>query len=422
MGSVERQQGAGVDGSRVGRDLPTHILLRYINVGLLCVQESADDRPTMSDVVSMLGNESTHKSLSSNPDLEQYLTSWKCTDDPSTRNFTWRLDIPRLPQLAVGMGSVKKYRTGPWNGAGNYSANLRVTINHLGLLQWNILNESNDEWTTMLSSMPVWTLDCKSKDDLMKVLGVKLPDLLEFWLNKSMSLKECEAECLKNCSCVAWEKWARPLYQMSSWGTRVNPWFNKKKKLVAGLVASTISGMLILGLVFWCIKRKKMRIGTGSFGPVFKVTFDCKKKCVSYEAMQGSLSIEQEVAVKSFGVLLLEIVAGIKNRGSILQTTTIIFWDMQTWLLWKQDKALEVMAACLEDSCIESQLLRCIQVGLLCVENLPADRPAMSSVIFTLDATTGREELPSENVVTISVPEGSSCVYAQECGFCSDLS
>ena len=33
--------------------------------------------------------------------------------------------------------------------AGNYSANLRVTINHLGLLQWNILNESNDEWTTM---------------------------------------------------------------------------------------------------------------------------------------------------------------------------------------------------------------------------------------------------------------------------------
>ena len=40
------------------------------------------------------------------------------------------------------------------------------------------------------------------------------------------------------------------------------------------------------------------RIGTGSFGPVFKVTFDCKKKCVSYETMQGSLSIEQEVAVK----------------------------------------------------------------------------------------------------------------------------
>ncbi|KAJ9671802.1 hypothetical protein PVL29_025490 [Vitis rotundifolia] len=40
--------------------LPRHILLKYINIGLLCVQESADDRPTMSDVVSMLGNESVH--------------------------------------------------------------------------------------------------------------------------------------------------------------------------------------------------------------------------------------------------------------------------------------------------------------------------------------------------------------------------
>ncbi|RVX16141.1 G-type lectin S-receptor-like serine/threonine-protein kinase [Vitis vinifera] len=40
--------------------LPRHILLKYINIGLLCVQESANDRPTMSDVVSMLGNESVH--------------------------------------------------------------------------------------------------------------------------------------------------------------------------------------------------------------------------------------------------------------------------------------------------------------------------------------------------------------------------
>lgn len=32
-------------------------VLRYVNIGLLCVQESAADRPTMSDVASMLSNE-----------------------------------------------------------------------------------------------------------------------------------------------------------------------------------------------------------------------------------------------------------------------------------------------------------------------------------------------------------------------------
>ena len=33
------------------------MLMRYINVALLCVQENAADRPTMSDVISMINNE-----------------------------------------------------------------------------------------------------------------------------------------------------------------------------------------------------------------------------------------------------------------------------------------------------------------------------------------------------------------------------
>ena len=35
----------------------TSILLRFINIGLLCVQECPTDRPTMSDVISMISNE-----------------------------------------------------------------------------------------------------------------------------------------------------------------------------------------------------------------------------------------------------------------------------------------------------------------------------------------------------------------------------
>ena len=35
-----------------------HVALRYINIALLCVQESAADRPAMSEVVTMLSNES----------------------------------------------------------------------------------------------------------------------------------------------------------------------------------------------------------------------------------------------------------------------------------------------------------------------------------------------------------------------------
>ena len=35
----------------------TATLFRYINIGLLCVQESPADRPTMSDVIPMIVNE-----------------------------------------------------------------------------------------------------------------------------------------------------------------------------------------------------------------------------------------------------------------------------------------------------------------------------------------------------------------------------
>ncbi|XP_059658857.1 receptor-like serine/threonine-protein kinase SD1-7 [Cornus florida] len=41
----------------LGNSCSEHHLLRIIHVGLLCVQESAEDRPTMSEVISMLSNE-----------------------------------------------------------------------------------------------------------------------------------------------------------------------------------------------------------------------------------------------------------------------------------------------------------------------------------------------------------------------------
>lgn len=43
--------------STIGYPYSTPSLVRYINIGLLCVQESSADRPTMPDVISMISNE-----------------------------------------------------------------------------------------------------------------------------------------------------------------------------------------------------------------------------------------------------------------------------------------------------------------------------------------------------------------------------
>jgi hypothetical protein len=47
-------------------------------------------------------------------------------------------------------------------------------------------------------------LECNDGDGFLKRTGVKLPDTSSSWYNKSMTLKECEGLCLKNCSCTSY--------------------------------------------------------------------------------------------------------------------------------------------------------------------------------------------------------------------------
>ena len=89
----------------------------------------------------------------------------------------------------------------------------------------------------------------------------------------------------------------------------------------------------------------------------------------------------------------------------------------QAWLLWNEGKALELMDPCLEESCVESQVVRCIHVGLLCVQKYSKDRPTMNSVVVML-ANKGVElpqpkqpgffiERSSDNVNQSTIPANS---------------
>lgn len=54
-------------------------------------------------------------------------------------------------------------------------------------------------------------------------------------------------------------------------------------------------------------------------------------------------------------------------------------------MLWNEDRALDLMDGCFKDSYVESQVLRCIQVGLICVQKFQNDRPTMSSIVSMLE-------------------------------------
>ena len=52
----------------------------------------------------------------------------------------------------------------------------------------------------------------------------------------------------------------------------------------------------------------------------------------------------------------------------------------QVWELWREDRALDVVDSSIKESCVSDEVLRCIQVGLLCVQEEVVDRPTMLAV------------------------------------------
>uniref|UniRef100_A0A6N2KR50 Receptor-like serine/threonine-protein kinase n=1 Tax=Salix viminalis TaxID=40686 RepID=A0A6N2KR50_SALVM len=93
-------------------------------------------------------------------------------------------------------------------------------------------------------------------------------------------------------------------------------------------------------------------------------------------AMDGLFSIKSDVF--SFGVLLLEIVSGRKSTGFYHRDCLNLLG--QAWKSWDSRRALDMMDPVLGNPPSTSVLLRQINIGLLCVQESPADRPTMSDV------------------------------------------
>ncbi|XP_028793470.1 receptor-like serine/threonine-protein kinase SD1-8 [Neltuma alba] len=99
-------------------------------------------------------------------------------------------------------------------------------------------------------------------------------------------------------------------------------------------------------------------------------------------ALDGLFSIKSDVF--SFGVLVLEIISGKKNRGFYYSDELNLLGH--SWKLWNEGRALELVDPSFGNSYSSSEALRCIKVGLICVQERPEDRPTMSSVVLMLSS------------------------------------
>ncbi|XP_050149322.1 G-type lectin S-receptor-like serine/threonine-protein kinase At1g61480 isoform X6 [Malus sylvestris] len=106
-------------------------------------------------------------------------------------------------------------------------------------------------------------------------------------------------------------------------------------------------------------------------------------------AMRGIFSEKSDVY--SFGVLLLEIIAGRKNTSSFYKEQELGILAY-AWNLWNEGKGLDFVDEVLADSYSASEVTRCMDIGLLCVQNNAADRPTIADVVFMVRSETDRAQ------------------------------
>ncbi|KAL3821549.1 hypothetical protein ACJIZ3_007454 [Penstemon smallii] len=98
-------------------------------------------------------------------------------------------------------------------------------------------------------------------------------------------------------------------------------------------------------------------------------------------AVDGLFSVKSDVF--SFGVIVLEMVSGKRNRGFSDREHHLNLLG-HAWMLYREERSLELVDSYLGNSICTSEVLRSIHVGLLCVQQCPEDRPNMSSVVLML--------------------------------------
>uniref|UniRef100_A0A0D9WZY2 Uncharacterized protein n=1 Tax=Leersia perrieri TaxID=77586 RepID=A0A0D9WZY2_9ORYZ len=99
--------------------------------------------------------------------------------------------------------------------------------------------------------------------------------------------------------------------------------------------------------------------------------------------IRGQYSTKSDVF--SFGILVLEIVTGQRNSGPCFSEQN----EDLVWRHWTEGNIVEMIDYSLRRNYPEAEVLKCVNIGLLCVQQNPVERPTMADVVVLLntDAT-----------------------------------
>ncbi|XP_040371489.1 G-type lectin S-receptor-like serine/threonine-protein kinase At4g03230 isoform X3 [Rosa chinensis] len=125
------------------------------------------------------------------------------------------------------------------------------------------------------------------------------------------------------------------------------------------------------------------------------------EKMLIYEYMANK-------SLDSFIFVVIEIITGKRNTGFYQPERSLSLLGY-AWHLWKEQKALDLLEQTLGHSCNKDEYFKCVNVGLLCVQEDPGDRPTMSQVVFMLGSETATIPTPKQPAFVVRrCPSSSS--------------
>lgn len=109
-------------------------------------------------------------------------------------------------------------------------------------------------------------------------------------------------------------------------------------------------------------------------------------------AMGGRFSEKSDVF--SFGVLVLEIISGRRNTSFYNDEFSLGLLGF-AWKLWNEEIVDDFIDKSISSPSLEGEMMRCLHIGLLCVQESPTNRPNISTVLSML----------SSEIVDLPAPE-----------------
>ncbi|XP_027338332.1 cysteine-rich receptor-like protein kinase 7 [Abrus precatorius] len=130
-------------------------------------------------------------------------------------------------------------------------------------------------------------------------------------------------------------------------------------------------------------------------------------------AMLGQFSEKSDVF--SFGVMILEIITGKKNIASYDSSRIADGLLSFVWREWRKQTPLNIVDPKLRENYSKFEAIKCIQIGLLCVQENPDARPTILAIVSYLSSHSIELPSPQEPAFILHNKMDSKIVTHESC-------